>query len=346
MSAKKLVKRFLLSPWCAPLRRFYQGKATILVYHRVTEEHLSQDNFCPQSGLSVSLEAFREQMQLLATHFTAVSLEAIIVDDASATGKTSAPQVAVTFDDGYLDNLELALPVLEEFEIPATIFVTSGFIDRTHSPWWLHTGKIIDSVEELTFVWEGKDHHFVTETVSEKNSTFTCLDVMFKKLPLAKQRFLLETIEAASGVRPSFAEEFLTWEQVRTLAEHPLITIGAHTVSHAPLAQCSAVELGEEFGRGRDRLIEELEQNPGFFAYPYGSKQECSLREFDAAELAGYKAAFTTRPGHIQSKHSHSGFALPRLAVDYYMSLEDVRDLVLSGLSVLLKQRGRRFVTD
>ena len=346
MSAKQLVKKMLLSPLGAPLRRRYQGLGTILVYHRVIPNGTDMSHFSPQSGLAVSEQAFREQMELISREYSPISLGqavAILEGDQSQRQK---PFVVVTFDDGYQDNLELALPILEEFQIPATIFVTSGFIDRSHHAWWLHTGSIIKAVELLDFSWRGQDYYFTCETVEEKQRVFERVDKIMKVLPLEEQVALLDVIERSAEVCPSFVDEFLTWEQVRTLYRHPLITIGAHTVSHAPLAACSAVDLGAELGRGRDRINEELGEEPLFFAFPYGQKEECSQREFQASELAGFKAAVTTRPGHIQTEHRRAMHALPRLAVDYFMTLSDVRELVLSGLSAFLKQRGRVYITD
>lgn len=347
VSVKQIVKKLLLSPVGAPIRNRYRGLGSILLYHRVTDDSYSPGGFFPQSGIAVERTAFRQQMEFLSSNYTCVSLNRIVnILRRNEPIPSGRPLVAITFDDGYRDNLEIALPILEEFSIPVTIFVTTGFIEGTHEPWWLQTGALVAAADTVTYELNMVEHTASCKTVADKYTTFLQLDSILKSLSYEKQELFLERLFASHGERPTFYDQFLRWDELRELHKHPLITLGAHTISHASLAACSQEELEFEINESKQIVEEALSTPINFFAYPYGKKSECSTREFSAAEQAGLDASFTTRSGHVQNAHATALHAIPRLAVDYYMSLQDIDELILSGLASLLRRKGEIFVTD
>ena len=117
-----------------------------------------------------------------------------------------------------------------------------------------------------------------------------------------------------AGVDPSVVldRDALSLEQARTLARDPLVTIGAHTITHARLARLAADEAAREIGDSRRRLQHALELDVRHFAYPFGGPNSCGLREFTMAREAGYHTAVTTRRGNVFQAHERHLHALPR----------------------------------
>ena len=126
------------------------GGGLILIYHRVT-------NVKPDvQVLSVSPENFSEQMKILKDYYNPISL--IQLYEASKIGRIPPNSVVLTFDDGYVDNFTDVKPILDYYNIPATIFVTAGLVDNEKEFWWheleqiiLELNSILDSnLQQLT----------------------------------------------------------------------------------------------------------------------------------------------------------------------------------------------------
>ncbi len=299
---KRALRSALLSPLGAPLGSFYRGIATCLMYH-----HLGDDD-SPNRELYVSVAEFERQMAHLAAHY-----EPLSIGDAIARfreNRLHPRNVIVTFDDGYRDNL-LALPILKRYNVPATIYVTTGAVNRTRTFWW----------DELA-------------TLAAREQ-FPSLAARMKTLKPREQDAWLAELRAGRGPTSAF-DAILTWEEVAALDAEPLITIGAHTIDHYPLAQLDEDELHRQLIRSREELESRLGHPVEHFAYPFGRPEHAAEREFAAAEAAGFASAVTTRPGHWQ--RDSSLYALPRLAVDYSDTLDDFR-WKLSGFAAVLQNR-------
>jgi peptidoglycan/xylan/chitin deacetylase (PgdA/CDA1 family) len=127
------------------------------------------------------------------------------------------------------------------------------------------------------------------------------------------------------------ANEAMSWKQVRALQDHPLATIGAHSVNHYALGLLSEAEAVLELEQSRTWIAEETGYEPDFFCYPYGDERSAGPRDFDLAKRAGYKAAVTTRKGLLYDAHGEHLSALPRVSLNGdYQALKYI-DLYLSG---------------
>ena len=281
------------------MQRRMRGGATILTYHRVVDSLAIYPRGHPFSGLVVGKQEFAKQLEYLQQNFQVVSLRELVV--RLERSEDTSLCVALTFDDGYLDNLTNALPLLELYKTPVTIFVTTGLIDRQAALWWF----------ELEYLLAGNDalYYQIARYATE-----------LKRLDPAQQSELLEALRRHHRVAFSYDQLMLKWEQLRELARHPLVTIGAHTCSHAVLATLSQSDLATELNRGRQQLEEQINQKVTLFSYPFGSKNEASTREYDAVTHSGYRAAVTTIAGHCSNIAINS---LPRITVDCTDSLID-----------------------
>ncbi len=280
----------------ALLRRAEARMATpmrVLVYHRVAEP--SQD----PAQLAVSPEHFDQQMSIIARRARAVRLDAEVQGRTAQRPSRKAPRFAITFDDGYVDNLHTALPVLERYEVPATIFIITRCIDQPFF-WWTHLADIIfggphdlpDTVEASCCV--GLLDAAVDSTIVDQgpNAVYVAMHKALAQRPFDDRSSLLDQIAThLSFTPPAGAARPVTTAQLRQLDHHPLITIGAHTHSHPRLTEVSREEALDEIVQG-DRHLDAL-LGPGrrLFAYPYGNANKAVVQ---VVRQAGHDVAFTT----------------------------------------------------
>ena len=340
----------LRSPWLRPLsdvlRRHYAGLATSLLYHRVGEHDprpFEPGGFDPNCSLSVPAARFDEQMRELAACWRCVPLPQAV--EELAAGQLPRGTVTVTFDDGYRDNLRVALPILERHGIPATVHITTGLIDRTAVLWWEELEAIVRAAPRLSFDWRGRDYAFELSGTEAREQAFTRIAALFKPAAPETQRELMALLRPQSPRPFSYSDEVLSWDEVRELDRHPLVTIAAHSVNHPVLSSIGGDGVDAEMRLSRQRLERELGHAVPYFAYPFGGAAEAGRREFVLSEQAGFRFALTSRSGHWHARHRHHLQALPRIMVEPQDSLEDFR-FKLSGLDAFLRQRGRRFVTE
>lgn len=299
---KRALRSALLSPLGAPLGSFYRGVATCLMYH-----HLGDDD-SPNRELYVSLAEFERQMAYLAAQYEPLSIGEAVT--RLRENRLHPRNVVVTFDDGYRDNL-LALPILKRHDVPAAIYITTGAVNRTRTFWW----------DELA-------------TLAAREE-FPSLAARMKTLSPREQDAFLDELRAGRTATAAY-DAILSWEEVEALDREPLITIGAHTIDHYPLAQLDDRELRRQLIASREELESRLGHPIEHFAYPFGRAEHAAEREFAAAQAAGFVSAVTTRPGHWQ-RHSPL-HALPRLAVDFSDTMDDFR-WKLSGFAAVLQNR-------
>jgi peptidoglycan/xylan/chitin deacetylase (PgdA/CDA1 family) len=202
-------------------------------------------------------------------------------------GRQADRSVAVTFDDGYADNLSEALPLAARQGIPLTVFIAAGPVLDGEGFWW--------------------DQLAARSAPAERERLHSRL----KGLPAEERRRALEQIGTAPA--DDDAGRPLTPEELHSLAAQPGVEIGAHTVSHPCLAALSVDEQRHEMLHSRERLEGALGRPVPFLAYPFGKPGDVSAETVRLARDAGFQAAFTTIPGRIVP--SSPRLALPRLTV-------------------------------
>jgi peptidoglycan/xylan/chitin deacetylase (PgdA/CDA1 family) len=323
--ARSLVRNTLMrtvgSPTLRGLRRMLAlQRPACLMYHSICREE--PEAHCDFNRmLYVKRADFESQMRFVSRAMNPISIHSALEQLEKDTLPPNA--VAVTFDDGYLDNFEIALPVLEKYQVPATIFVTTDFIDRQHIPWWLEQEQLLRSNTHVHFSLEGSTYDFTLQHDKQIENAFRTLTFLSRRMHPETLKHLMGTLRA-SPQPPQRQELFMNWEQLRVLAEHPLITIGAHTVSHASLATLGTEELAQELSVSKQKLERMLGTEIDLLSYPYGGERECGRREFTMARELGFKAAFTTQEGTFGDEQKHDSFALPRIMVTYSDSVKDI----------------------
>jgi peptidoglycan/xylan/chitin deacetylase (PgdA/CDA1 family) len=131
------------------------------------------------------------------------------------------------------------------------------------------------------------------------------------------QKASLLQLRAQCSKTYSYDSEILTWDELKELAKHPLVTLGVHTSTHAVLSRLSDAEVERELTESRTYLRDMLSLDFDLLAYPMGQKEHADTREFALAKKAHFRAAFTSRSGAMPQLGSRSMFEIPRIPVDY-----------------------------
>lgn len=269
---------------------------SILVYHRVLEK---TDFLRP--GVP-TVNEFSWQMELIAKYFTPLS-----IDDALhrlAEGTLPKRAICVTFDDGYADNLTLALPVLKNWSIPATVYVSTGFLDGGRM--WNDT--IIEFVRNFPETKLRLDK--ISEQPFAMKTKFDRLKVAHELIAFAKymdQSSREDFSEMLAGLshqagKPLPIDLMLRSPDLVSLSRQG-VTIGAHTITHPILSEIGDEQARHEISEGRAQL-EGLIQSPvEHFAYPNGIRgKDFDVRHERIVRSSGFRSAVTTHWGASNQK--------------------------------------------
>jgi peptidoglycan/xylan/chitin deacetylase (PgdA/CDA1 family) len=299
------------------------GLGAILMFHHVRPKQ--QKAFDPHGILEITPEF----LDAVLHHLTLRRYDVIAIGEMAERIKnpTGKPFVVLTFDDGYKDNVEYALPILKRHNAPFTVFATTGFADGTAPLWWLDLEDVVA---------------MGNTTTAEKTKAFRQAYNALR--PTAHLRTKITELASVMGLDgPKRARDLcLDWEGLRQLASEPLCTIGAHTLTHPLLGPLSETEARTEMALSKAKLEDRLNQPIRHIAYPVGDRLAAGPREFQLARELGFQTGVTTRPGVVFGEHGDHLQALPRLSVNgLYQSIADF-DVLLSGSAFFLFNKGRK----
>lgn len=283
------------------LRYKKNPRLCIINYHRILA---APDPFLASEP---DVGAFRWQMELLAESFNVIPLHEAL----TALKKNELPPraVCVTFDDGYRSVYDLALPILKEFNLHATIFVTSGYLGKGN----MWNDKIIETIQTLpTGVLDlrrvGMGSYPLTN-LTDRRHAIDKLTALSKYMPPDARNALAKDLDDMLGGRLS-PNLMLTPQLVRKLVEQGM-EIGGHTVSHPILSRVDDEAARYEIEAGKRQLEMITGRSVNLFAYPNGKiGMDFDERHIQMAKDAGFTAAFTTAPGAATGKHD--SFQMPR----------------------------------
>jgi peptidoglycan/xylan/chitin deacetylase (PgdA/CDA1 family) len=307
----------------------YRGRGIILALHSIESDdafHPDHTLRCPLGKLEWILRRLRQQ-----------HLDFVTIDEAveRLSEPAADPFVAFTFDDGFADNLTKALPVMERFSAPFTIYVSTGMITRNIDAWWFGVAALVRLRDRIELPGLGIFH---CSDRAGKQRAYSAIETAihrnFDVLPAVREAIA----EAGIDIRALVEQEALTEEQLRILAQHPLVTIGGHTTTHLNLARASAAEVRMEMADNR-RFLQDITGQPvAHNAYPFGHAGACGPREAEISRSVGFRAAVTTRAGMVFSEHRNHLHALPRVCVTRAENASTLH-CKLNGLSRAISSR-------
>lgn len=321
--------------------RIARGRGFALTLHRVRPAR--PDGFAPNHLLEVT-PGF---LDMTIRHVRAAGYDFVDLDEAwRRLGAPAAerPFCTLTFDDGYRDFVDYALPVLRRHQAPATLFVASAFADATGDLWWMALEEVLRRATSLVVDLGAGPERFDGADAVAKARSWTRLMKRLRDLPEAKMRAVIAGLAGEFGVDGArlIREACLSWDELAAVAREPLVTIGAHTVNHYMLAKWPPEVVTQELERSRRDIVEKLGITPRHAAFPVGDPSAAGRREFEIARLLGFTTAWTTRAGHLFPEHRDHPTALPRVSLNGHFQAPRYLDLFVAGTPFLLWNRGRK----
>ena len=252
------------------------------------------------TGKHIELDTFEQFVGVLSLAGTPVSMQQVS-DACHGLGMLPQRAFAITFDDGFRNNLTVAAPVLERLAIPAAFYVTSTFIDQGASSWT----DLLESAIEQTFAGRvdlpnfGSVRKFATR--EEKIQLLDDLRNWVKTTPSVNPLDVAEKVQRQLGIhrleRDPHLDDKLTWDDLRWFDRHPLFTVGGHGHTHRVLSFLTPEELEQELTHSIDGLAAQLGHAVTHFSYPEGLSHCYSDEVIAALKIRGITCAPTAEPG-------------------------------------------------
>jgi peptidoglycan/xylan/chitin deacetylase (PgdA/CDA1 family) len=281
----------------------------VVTLHHVRPGHVGA--FAPNALLAVTPEF----LDRFIAHFIAAGRRFVPLDEILTDGDPR--RIAITLDDGYRNNLQHAWPVFRRHGAPFTIFVCTGFCDRTSELWWEALERIIASTDVVAAPGDPSTPPLDADTPAAKQNAFGLwAHWLTTTADESRQRQAIRELAARHDLDLAAlaAELVMDWGEVRQIAADPLCTIGAHTLSHPALARLPPQDAFREMRASADRIEAEIGARPTTIAFPYGYPAAAGAREARLAEEAGFAGSFTTQPGYIRARSTRHG--LPRVSLN------------------------------
>ena len=344
---KTLAKQFILQAVNAFGLNHYarwkmRRKLLILCYHAVVSDDSPLDD--RRTNIAVTVSQFEQQLQHLRKHWNPVSLQDVR-NYVASNGKEVLPDnaVFVSFDDGYRNNLTLAAPLLKKYNIPAVVFVTTGFIGTENKIFSALESQNLLMNSTLTQVKVNDETFDLPEDLSERSSICEQVASRVKALPLDEHhqwldrlRYDVGSMEISQTTEEYIHElqDFLTWDEVRELQKYN-VDIGCHTVSHPILADLPSEALREELQSSKAAIEQELGGECDTLAYPFGAPVDYSERVMNRAKEFGFRLAFTLTNKRndlpLDGTCSLNPFAIHRICVTRDLTLYSFK-AIMSGI--------------
>jgi peptidoglycan/xylan/chitin deacetylase (PgdA/CDA1 family) len=301
-----------------------RSSPVILMYHRVAEPA------CDPWELAVSLDRFEQQMDVLRRVRKPLSMGRFV--EGLLGGDLSERAVAVTFDDGYIDNLLNAKPILERHGIPATVFLATGEIGQQHEYWWDELARLIlqsdekvdgtisirqklvpvlliarDASPAMCDLWRASD-----PPRSDREALYLSIWRQLRILKPADRIDVLRQLRIIFSACPPDRRDFpMTEDNVRALTDGGTFSVGSHTVSHPLLSSLHPEERAQEIQQSKTDCESLTGISIEGFAYPYG---DCDSTTQRIVRDAGYRWACSTESGPV-ALTGFDLFKLPRVQV-------------------------------
>ncbi|MGN6312013.1 MAG: polysaccharide deacetylase family protein [Xanthobacteraceae bacterium] len=324
------------------LRPMLAGVGNIFMLHHVRPRR--DVPFQPNHHLEITPEFLRATLK----HVRALGIDIVTLDEMQrrlAARDFARRFVAFTFDDGYRDNRDYAAPVMREFDAPFTVYVASDFADGIGRLWWVALERVVTYADTVDVIIDKVATRLDTSTLEGKREAFAILHDWLRRLPdSATLRHEMTSLCLRHGVdEDAISRELcLSWDEWQAFAAEPLLTVGAHTVTHDNLAKQSETSALREITTNRADIEAALQRPVRHLAYPYGDKAAAGPREFALAKRAGFDTAVTTRPGMVFAGNAAHPTALPRISLNGNYQDERFLPVLTSGAATALWNRFRR----
>jgi peptidoglycan/xylan/chitin deacetylase (PgdA/CDA1 family) len=275
-------------------RAFRAGDLAILTYHAVCRHLPAIDDWC-----FLSADAFRLQMEYLKRHVTVLPLEVAVA--RLRAGEVRGPTAAITFDDGFRNNHDVAFPILRALGLPATVFLNTGFTGTADTVWFCRLVHAFGATTASRLEWNGLNLSLESPGLREEASAR--VQTALKAFPQPRLREELARILRALGqasdqpFTPESPYRMLDGEAIAEMDGSGLVAFGAHTHTHAIVARLPRAEQEEEIGRSVQGVARLTGRPCRMFAYPNGGRDDYDPATLDILRSQGVELAVTMMPG-------------------------------------------------
>lgn len=292
--------------WQAPLVR-------VLAYHSVAPAPAS---YC-KADIRIEPRQFERQLAFLARHYRVLPLDEAIAD-LSCGRPLPARAVAITFDDGYRDNYDYALPVLQRFGLPATFFVVSAAVSGRQPLWVGQLQLALMTAADLAPVRRafGQSATTAADNADSRQDLIDRISTLINRADAPTRALLLERTYAALEFDPGLPANIplvLTPTHLREM-EAAGMTIGSHSATHPILTSLDQDAAAHELSNSKNEIEAMIEGRVEHFAFPNGPGVEnFSASAARLVSACGYRSASTSFRGMLKSEGQL--FAIPRLNI-------------------------------
>jgi peptidoglycan/xylan/chitin deacetylase (PgdA/CDA1 family) len=302
------------------LKKFVRRKtpgAVVMMYHRIVDHRQDPWDLC------VSPANFSDQLQKLSNQFDIIPMYRLA--ERLQLKEPLKNLLAITFDDGYMDNYQTGKPILEKYKMPATFYLTTKF--KTGGKyWWDELEQLILNTpvlpEAATINLHGKvitlllgDSKILNESVTRQNAAwrygkplsnsrlklyYECWDTI-KRMNIDDQKIALQEIKNWAGISVVSTPPLMSEQQIKALASSNLFEIGGHTINHPALGTLSSHQQHEEIEGCKKGLENIVPQTMMGLAYPYGHYNDQTPV---LTKNCGFKYAVTTEEKMVTGRDS------------------------------------------
>ena len=320
----KRIKTSIYSRSSRLTKIFLSGKGFIFMLHRILPNE-ERSKYTWNKGLAISPEKLEEWISF----FRAQKMDVISLDEALVRCENNDQRkfVVITLDDGYKDSLTIGLPLFNKLNIPVTIYISTCFPNNKTIYWWYFLEEYILKNNSIDLSVIGLDIKFNCESLEEKNKAYNFIREELRRADYYTHANFAYKVCSLTNLEVLNKSLNLSWDEVRELSESPLITIGAHTIHHVSLANQKEELTKNEILQCKSQIEAKINKRVDHFAYPYGSLDDGSKREFSLLEKAGFKSAVFNHPGSFFSVYGENKFKIPRMGLTDETSKRKVFDL-------------------
>ncbi|MGH9502219.1 MAG: polysaccharide deacetylase family protein [Terriglobales bacterium] len=264
------------------------------MYHAVVSDPLQVPDWC-----FLDAEMFRRQIAYVKRHFRVVGLSEAI--QLLSAGSVNQPTLVITFDDGYQNNYEVAFPILAHYDCPATIFLTTSYVDSDHIPAFCRLNLALSLTSKRSIEWGGEAYDL--SSAIRKSQASIALHQALKNLHPYRIEIavgdvcrLLE-VDTTRRFDSGSPYHMLRTEAIGSMVKSGLVTFGGHTHNHTILSRLSPSEQHDEISGSLRRVEDWTGQRCEAFAYPNGSRADYDGSSIEVLQSLGVLTAVSTISG-------------------------------------------------